>query len=221
VTAAHPQPIDPTPVLSGFRDVTGRLAAASAERPVALDLGCGPTKRLPGAIGIDILEYPGVDVVGNVYDVLDALPPASVSQVHSSHFFEHIDDPAGLVKSLARVVRPGGTVVTVVPYFSHPPFYSDPTHRATYGLYSFSYLAKDTRYRRDVPNYFGEHAFEVTGVELTFHAPKPNYVRFGVSKAVQKLVNRRPQAQEKYELKWCWIFPAKEIIYTMVRRSDV
>lgn len=195
--------------------------AASAASPIALELGCGHKRDLPHAIGIDVLDYPGVDVIGDVYDVLAALPPDSVDEVFSSHFFEHLEDPEQMVAALARVVRPGGTVTTLVPYFSHPPFYSDPTHRATYGLYSFSYLAEETRFQREVPNYFGEHAFEVTDIELLFRAPKPNYVRYGVCKVVQKVVNRRPRAQEKYELKWCWIFPAKEIVYTMKRRGDV
>lgn len=206
----------------GFVDRSGgRLTSASPENPVALELGCGHRRDLPHAIGIDMLDYPGVDVIGDVYDVLAALPPASVSEVFSSHFFEHLEDPERMVAALARVVRPGGSVTTLVPYFSHPPFYSDPTHRATFGLYSFSYLAQETRFQREVPNYFGEHAFEVTDIELLFHAPKPNYVRYGVSKVVQQVVNRRPRAQEKYELKWCWIFPAKEIVYTMTRRGDV
>ena len=63
----------------GFVDRSGgRLAAASADNPVALELGCGHRRDLPHGIGIDVLDYPGVDVIGDVYDVLAALTTAGL-----------------------------------------------------------------------------------------------------------------------------------------------
>ena len=57
---------------------------------VVLDLGCGPLKRQKDWIGIDILDFENVDIVGDVYEVIKAFPDNSIDEVHSYHFFEHI-----------------------------------------------------------------------------------------------------------------------------------
>lgn len=199
------------------RDKSGRLAAASAANPIDIELGPGHFPEYPDAIGIDVLDLPTVDVVGDVRDVVAALPDDSVRSVYSSHFFEHIDDPIGLLDALARVVRPGGTVTTVVPHFANPYFYSDPTHRAAFGLYTFSYLARDEILRREVPHYFGSQAFELVDVQLIFKSTRPYYLRHGMSKAVQRFVNSSRRRTEKFEARWVYFWPPHEIRY-VVRR---
>lgn len=203
-----------------MHDKTGRLSAASAEQPVDLELGPGTSPEIEGAIGIDILDLPHVEVVGDAFEVVRSLPDASVRSVFSAHFFEHIDDPVGLVAELARVVRPGGTVTTVVPHFSNPYFYSDPTHRDAFGLYTFSYLANDEILRRQVPNYFGEHKFALEDVRLVFKSTRPNYVRHGMSKAVEAFVNSSRRRTEKFEARWCYLWPAYEISYVIRRLPE-
>lgn len=203
----------------GFSDRRGLLASASPVRPIALELGCG-TKRLhPEAVGVDILDHPEVDVVGDAMAVVESLPDNSVSAVFSNHFLEHIDDPISLVMALGRVVRPGGTVTTVVPYFANQYFYSDPTHRQAWGVYSFSYLADDEMLRRKVPNYFGNRAFELVSVRLIFKSPRPYYVRHAISKAVEKWVNRHSRGVENYEQRWCYAWPCYEVEYVIRRKT--
>src|SRR5438132_5168251 len=73
-------------------DKTGLLSQLSTLPRVALELGCGANKRDAASIGVDALELPGVDLVGDVFDVLAAFPTASVDAVGSYHFFEHVDD---------------------------------------------------------------------------------------------------------------------------------
>ena len=75
-----------------FTDRSGRLASFSATAPGALELGCGPSKRDPAALGVDLLDHPGVDVLGAVLPVLASLPDASVRSVYSAHLFEHLPD---------------------------------------------------------------------------------------------------------------------------------
>ena len=62
------------------------------------------TGSYPEALGVDLLDAPEVDVVGNVFDVLRMLPESSVTAVYSDHFFEHIENTDLLMKELARVV---------------------------------------------------------------------------------------------------------------------
>jgi predicted SAM-dependent methyltransferase len=69
-------------------------SAALSQRPHVLELGCGGTKRVPEPVGIDLLELPGVDVVGDALEVLGwSLPDGSVRVIHSEHFLEHIPTP--------------------------------------------------------------------------------------------------------------------------------
>ncbi len=72
-------------------DKKGLLKKIDAGDTVALELGCGQRKRHPEAIGIDLRDLPGVDIVGDALEVLRQLPPNAVSAVYSYHFFEHLE----------------------------------------------------------------------------------------------------------------------------------
>lgn len=182
-----------------------------------LDLGCGNLRQHPDAIGVDVLPAPAVDVVADAADVVAALPDASVSAVYSRHFFEHLDDPTSLFLALGRVVRPGGTVHVIVPHFSNPYYYSDPTHKQFYGLYTFSYLARDERFRRGVPNYFGTPDFRIDDVHMAFVTTRRYPLSYTANKVIQRLVNARPANQEAYEMRWSSLWPCYEVSWRLSR----
>jgi glycosyltransferase involved in cell wall biosynthesis len=141
----------------------------AADRP--LELGCGAKKIRPDAIGVDKLRLPGVDVHGPVPAVLSALDAGSVDVIFSEHFLEHVSDLDELVGECARLLRFGGILIAIVPHFSNPFFYSDPTHRTPFGLYTLSYYAFDLVHRRSVPRYVDSEdcvAFRITSVDLLF-----------------------------------------------------
>ena len=87
-------------------DKQGRLAAMSAASPSVLELGCGSRRRHAHAITVDALDYPDVDVVGDVYDVLARMPDGSVDAVYSYHFVEHLPDLARFMMTLATASWP-------------------------------------------------------------------------------------------------------------------
>jgi len=193
------------------------LATLPQRSGVRLELGCGHTKRDPGAIGIDAQDLPGVDVVGDVFDALAAFPPASVDDVSSFHFFEHVEDLPRLLAAIARVVKPGGCVRVVTPHFSNPYFYSDHTHRRAFGLYTFCYLAHSRLFARQVPTYGVDPQFEVEDVRLGFKSTRPFYVRHGIKRAQGVLFNATRWLQEYWEENLCWFFPCYEIDYRLRR----
>ncbi len=200
------------------RDKHGKLAALIHSRRGVLELGCGPARRHPEAVTVDALDFDGVDVVGDVFRVLEAIPDASVDAVHSYHFLEHVEPLGGIVRELSRVLRPGGLLHTVVPHFSNPYFHSDYTHRQTFGLYSFSYLADDPLFRRRVPRYQVDTGLALEDVRLTFKAPPPFYVRYVVRRALGILVNSSRLTQEWYEAGWTGWFPCYELDFTVRRQ---
>lgn len=183
-----------------------------------LDLGCGERKRGPEYVGVDALDYAEVDIVGDVFDVLERIPSGAVAGVYSAHLFEHVEDVSGLLTEIARVIRPEGELEVVVPHFSNPYYYSDPTHRSQFGLYTFSYLAEEDIFRRRVPRYEVEPEFGLINVRLCFKSPPPFYFRYGVKRIGGILVNLTTWTKEFYEENWCHVFPCYELEFRLIRR---
>lgn len=181
----------------------------------ALELGCGARKRHVDAIGVDRLDYEGVDLVGDVFEILCSLPAACTQSVHAYHFFEHVDDLPTLLENIARVLKPGGVLDVEVPHFSNPYFYSDPTHSKFFGLYTFSYLAKDGLFFRRVPQYGGVPFFELIDVRLDFDSPFP--VRSFMKRVVGSLFNLSRWLQEFHEENLCYVLPCYQLRFTLRR----
>ena len=181
----------------------------------ALELGCGPRKRHADAIGVDRLDYPGVDLVGDVFGVLRSLPAACVQSVHAYHFFEHVDDLPALLEEVARVLKPDGSLDVEVPHFSNPYFYSDPTHSKFFGLYTFSYLARDGLFRRRVPQYECMPHFELVDVRLDFDSPF--LFRGLIKRAIGPLFNLTRWLQEFHEENLCYVLPCYQLRFSLRR----
>jgi SAM-dependent methyltransferase len=102
-----------------------RVAGAPALRVV--DIGCGAVKQLPGAVGVDAVAQPGVDVVAD----LDAGLPfesASVDRVFAIHVLEHVADLLAVMRELHRILRPEGVLHVLAPDWRHVNAVADPTH---------------------------------------------------------------------------------------------
>lgn len=183
----------------------------------SLELGCGNRKRDPATIGIDALDYECVDLVGDVFEVLAAMPDGTVDEVYSAHFFEHVNDVPRLLVELARVLKPGGRLAITVPHFSNPYFYSDITHRATFGLYSMSYFSIDRQLSRKVPSYQRELLYELQAVRLVFKSSPPFYLRHAFKKFLGIVVNINSYTKELYEEMFCHWFPCYEVQYELCR----
>ncbi len=197
--------IDRTGVLD---DIRGRT----------LDIGSGPTKVDPAHVGVDLLDHPSVDLVGDIREVLAAIPDASLAGARSAHFFEHVEDVPGLLDELVRTLRPGAQLEVIVPHFSNPYFASDPTHRTPFGLYSFSYLASDRLHRRQVPSYVRREGLVLQSVLLGFKSPRPFYGRYAFKRAVGILVNATQWSREFYEENLTSLVPCYELRFDLVRR---
>jgi SAM-dependent methyltransferase len=206
------------PITIPLIDKDKRLQGATPASPVRLELGCGTSKRDPLAIGVDLLAAPGVDVVGDAAAVLTSLPDRSVSHIYSEHFLEHIDDLQGLLSQVSRVLTDGGTFVAVVPHFSNPYFYSDPTHKMAFGLYTFCYLADSSLFARTTPKYDFDYGLQLERVTLGFKASRPFYVRYAIRRAIGYLVNLHRWGQEFWEDVLSGMISCYEIEYRLRRK---
>lgn len=191
------------------------LQILSQRESIILDIGCGPLKKNPSWIGIDMLAADGVDLVGDVYEVLAALPDESVEEVHAYHFLEHVRDVPLLLTELQRILKKGGIIEVVVPHFSNAYFYSDYTHKTFFGLYSFSYLVKENLFKRRVPKYNEHIQLELAKVKLCFKAAL--YINRPVRAFWQLLFNCCNLMKEWYEDSWSRNFPCYEIQFILTK----
>ncbi len=112
--------------LDGVLAVWSRVRVAGRE-PVVVDLGCGAAKQYPGNLGLDLRIAPGVDAQA---DLSGSLPVAddSVDVIFTVHILEHLIDFLVLVDECHRVLRPGGVLHVMSPWWGHVNAVADPTH---------------------------------------------------------------------------------------------
>lgn len=84
-----------------------------------LDLGCGPSKFLPHAIGMDQGQLYGPrespDIIGDIRD-LKMFADASLDFVFSSHALEDLEDTRAALTEWWRVIKPGGYLSIYLPH---------------------------------------------------------------------------------------------------------
>jgi len=185
----------------------------TAGRPIRLNLGVGHRSR-PGFYGVDWIEMPGVDVVADLNEPLAALPDNSVEAIYTHHTFEHVVNFIPLLKEIHRVVIPNGHVEVVVPHFSNPYGYSDPTHVRFFGLYSFYYFADEVdQPKRKVPAFYIPERFATDAIKITM---MPTLIMCKpIRRLTTKLLNSSIGMLDWYERSWCRHFPADSIKYSL------
>jgi SAM-dependent methyltransferase len=105
----------------------------------ALDVGCG-SRKLPGALGIDILKTPEVDIVFNLSEFPWPLGDNEFDIVLMSHSLEHMNDLLATLSEVHRISRSGAHIVIQVPYFRSTDAFTDPTHRHFFTSQSLDYF---------------------------------------------------------------------------------
>jgi SAM-dependent methyltransferase len=199
---------------------TKALDAILLAESVVLDIGCGSSKKDNSAIGIDAMDFPGVDIIGDVFDVLSLFPNASVDEFRSAHFIEHIDNFSQLIVEIVRILKPGGRIDFIAPHFSNPYYYSDVTHRRFFGLYSFSYFTSANPFARKVPTYDMALNLRIDRVDLYFKSTPPFYVRHAVKKLHQLVFNSCTYMRELYEENFSSLFPCYEVRYRLTKTEE-
>src|SRR5262245_23400057 len=197
-----------------MRIVTNSVADdLQAGRGLRLNLGCGARPR-PGFYGVDRVALPGVDIVADLNQPLSQLPDDSVDEVYTRHTLEHVDALLPLMAELHRVTRPDGRIEIIVPHFSNPYGYSDPTHVRFFGLYSFFYFSDEAdQPRRKVPAFYTPQRFTVEQVRI--HPMKRTFLGRLVGSVVKRVINRSVSRLDCYERNLCRCLPADSIRYVL------
>lgn len=70
---------------------------------IELDIGCGANKRIETAVGMDVRELPGVDIVHDIMLFPWPVPNETCNRLYASHLCEHIP-PFGTDPKLIQLV---------------------------------------------------------------------------------------------------------------------
>ncbi|RKY19919.1 MAG: hypothetical protein DRQ55_09290 [Planctomycetota bacterium] len=162
-----------------------------------LEVGCG-THKTPGAVGLDLLALPGVDIVHDMESMPWPVEGASFDEVRCLHVLEHVADICGVMDELHRVTKPGGRVHIVVPYFARYSSFKDPTHRRFCTFESFNYFVAGTA---DRDRGYSRHAFRYVVHKLNF--------RKGLRGRIGAWIHR--SSHRNYERHWAHTFPARTL----------
>lgn len=127
-----------------FPDAVAVLKAALPADALMLDLGAGKTP-LPGLISVD--QIPEADVRCDLFKRRWFKPQYrwpfkthAVDLLASSHFLEHVPDWDAFWREAYRVVKPGGYVAMVTPYYSSVRATQDPDHKQMISAERYEYL---------------------------------------------------------------------------------
>lgn len=191
------------------------LEKIKSTKNITLEFGCGSKKIDSYSIGIDQLDFPCVDVVGDAIKILNSIPSNSIDKIASHHFVEHVDNFYLLISEKSRVLKKGGTIEIVVPHFSNPYFYSDYTHKTFFGLYTFSYLTDTSILKRKVPKYKEDLPLKLEKVFLNFRAEKPFYIRYIFGLLLNRAINSSNYLKEFYEINLSNLYSCHEIKFIL------
>lgn len=148
-----------------------------------LDIGCGGSK-LPGAIGIDRMKQPGVDVVHDLNRTPWPFADNTFDVIVCQDTIQILDSILDTMNEIHRIAKPGAVVKIRTPHYSHPNSWKDPLHKWHLAFDSFDYFLEDFGY----PKY----------TDRTYHMIKKEFIfnrKLGIGNLLARLSPRR---YEKY-----------------------
>lgn len=126
-----------------------------------LDLACGANKQ-EGFDGVDKVKVPGVDHVVNLEKFPWPFKADSVDEIWCSHYVEHTKDLIKFMDECYRILKVGGRMTVVAPYYSSMRAWQDPTHTRAICEATFLYFNKGWREANGLDHYGIKSDFDFT-----------------------------------------------------------
>jgi len=168
-------------------------------------LGCGKSK-LRGAIGVDALELPNVDVVHDFNFLPWPFKEGSVDIIFAHSVFEHLDSVPKVFEELWRIGKNGARIVIAVPYFRSVDAFIDPTHTHFFTSGSLNYFLEG---QNSLSNYdYTKHKFKKIGFWYGWPYPSQNVL----ARVFKKWIHACPQFYDQY---LSLLFPVKILVWEL------
>lgn len=132
-----------------------------------LDLACGNMKT-EGFLGVDITkERTQADIVQDLEKFPWQFEDNSIDEIICNHYIEHTSDLIKFMNELYRIMKNGGRVTFVAPYYSSVRAWCDPTHKRTISENTFFYFEKVWRKKNRLEHYPIKANFKI--VSFDYH----------------------------------------------------
>jgi len=151
-----------------------------------LDVGCGAS-RLPGYLGVDFSGKP--DVVHDLNVFPWPFAENSFRYVACRHSLGHLNDIVKVMEELHRITRGGGIIEIVSPHFSSDNYFTDVTHRHSFGYRSLDYFCINVNCKYQ---YSEKAKFRLLQSRISFLQAK-----------VFSGAERKPNVMKWIGLEWC------------------
>ena len=126
-----------------------------------LDLACGKN-RTDGYFGIDIAKGDNVDAVVDLEKFPWPIKTNSVEDIVCNHYVEHTPDLIAFMDEIYRILKPGGKVKFVAPYYNSIRCWQDPTHKRAISEATFLYFNKEWMNTNKLSHYNIKSDFDYT-----------------------------------------------------------
>ncbi len=144
---------------------TGMSAEEKAKTKKVLDIGCGSNKA-KGAVGLDVVELPGVDVVHDLNKFPYPFNDSTFDEIICNDVLEHVDDLLKVMAELHRLGKKGCMLRIKVPYALSTHAMSDPTHKHFFTANSFDYFTTGREFSHF--NFYSKARFKVVSIEKIY-----------------------------------------------------
>lgn len=136
-----------------------------------VNIGCGAQIK-DGFIGVDILQFPGVDIVHDLNVFPYPFMDNEIDEVWMDQVLEHLSEPVKVIEELYRICKNDAVITIGVPYFRS--FYAtiDPTHKNFFGLNWFNYFDPNHIYCRKYK--YSKAEFNITKIEFDRESTRKN-----------------------------------------------
>lgn len=136
-----------------------------SENKKILDIGCGIHKVSPDAVGLDVAKLEGVDVVHDLNSFPYPFKNNEFDEVYANMVLEHLDDFAGAMREVHRILKTGGLFYIKVPYYATTIAFQDYTHKNFFTEKTFTYFTNDNEL-----NYYQDTRYEIVNQKLVSNA---------------------------------------------------
>ena len=163
-----------------------------------LNIGCG-NKKIEGYLGVDKFKCDAADYICDIENEKLPFEDNTITAIILDNVIEHFNDIPKVINELVRVSRKGTTIKIITPHFSSLKSWIDPTH-----LHHLSYFSFDHFERESVSHYVGK-GIKVKDKKISFGG--------GLMGLMARLIFKI--SPKKYEQKYCFIFRASTLIFTL------
>jgi predicted SAM-dependent methyltransferase len=125
-----------------------------------LNLACGQV-RIPGYFGIDNVQTDAADALMDLEQFPWDIADNSAEEILCSHYIEHTSDLIKFMDEVYRILKLGGYIKIIAPYYTSIRCWQDPTHKRAISEATFDYFSRDWRERANLTHYPIKSNFEI------------------------------------------------------------